>query len=369
MPLKKGSGTTNRYRLTEQEADRIREMRGESVNNINENSALDQHLKERGIDKTDVTSVKHWQSASGELRFSVVTKEGSEIVTLQEQFAPILKDLQSYSPKLKHFKREIVNNPHCLIIDPADIHVGKYSAAAETGSSYNIEKAVRQVDEGINGILSKAYGHNVDKLILVIGNDCLHTDGATGATSRGTRQDMSGMWWEAFIAAKEMYVKAIELILPFSDIEVVYNPSNHDYAAGFMLTQTLEAYFRNSKNITFDSSIKHRKYTTYGNSMIGTSHGDGGKIDVLPLLMAQEEKHMWADTTYRYLYLHHLHHMILHKFLSGKDYPGVTIQHLRSPSATDSWHAHDGYTGVPKAIEGFLHSFDMGQVAHLTHHV
>ena len=62
MGYKKGTGKTNRYRLTDEEADRIREMRGETVSNINENSALDQHLKDRGIDKKDVTSVKHWQS-------------------------------------------------------------------------------------------------------------------------------------------------------------------------------------------------------------------------------------------------------------------------------------------------------------------
>ena len=36
---------------------------------------LDLHLKERGIDKKDVQSVKHWQSGSGEYRFSIVTKE------------------------------------------------------------------------------------------------------------------------------------------------------------------------------------------------------------------------------------------------------------------------------------------------------
>ena len=42
---------------------------------------LDLHLKERGIDKKDVQSVKHWQSGSGEYRFSVVTKENKKDLT------------------------------------------------------------------------------------------------------------------------------------------------------------------------------------------------------------------------------------------------------------------------------------------------
>ena len=49
------------------------------LNNVNENSALDLHLKERGIKKEDVVSVKHWQSMKGDLRFSIVTKEKKHI--------------------------------------------------------------------------------------------------------------------------------------------------------------------------------------------------------------------------------------------------------------------------------------------------
>lgn len=368
MGYKAGSGSTNRYRLTEQEADRIREMRGETVSNISENSALDQHLHQRGIDKKDVTSVKHWQSASGELRFSVVTKEGSE-TTLEQQFKPILKDLQSYSPKFDKIKRAKVIDPHCLVLDPADIHVGKLATKSETGSHYDIQKAVDQVDEGISGILSKAQGFDIDKVIFVIGNDCLHIDNPKRTTTSGTPQDTSGMWHEAFIAAKEMYVRAIERILPYSDVEIIFNPSNHDYMSGFMLAQTIEAYFRHSKNVTFDVSIAHRKYTKYGVNMIATSHGDGAKLADTPLLMATEEPQMFADCPYRYIYLHHLHHKQTHKFMSGKDFIGVTAEYLRTPSPSDSWHHRNGYVGAKKAIEGFVHSFNHGQVARLTHHL
>ena len=369
MGYKKGSGGTNRYRLTEQESDIIREMRGETVTNVNGNSSLDKHLQERGINKQDVTSVKHWQSASGEYRFSVVTKEDEQGTSLKEQFAPILKDLQSYSPKFEKIKRSKVTDPHCLVLDPADVHVGKLATVSETGNHYDIDKAVSQVDEGIDGILNKSFGFNIDKVIFVIGNDCLHIDNPKRTTTSGTPQDTSGMWHEAFIAAKEMYVRAIERILPYSDVEIIFNPSNHDYMSGFMLAQTIEAYFRWSTNVTFDVSICHRKYTKYGVNMIATSHGDGAKLADTPLLMATEQPQMFADCPYRYIYLHHLHHKQTHKFMSGKDFIGVTAEYLRTPSPSDSWHHRNGYVGAKKAVEGFIHSFDNGQVARLTHHV
>ena len=64
-----------RLRLSAEEVELINEFRGDNLENINGNTALDIHLKERGIDKKDVVSVKHWQSMSGDLRFSIVTKE------------------------------------------------------------------------------------------------------------------------------------------------------------------------------------------------------------------------------------------------------------------------------------------------------
>ena len=362
--------SNKRMRLSAEEVDLINEHRGTHVSNINGNTALDIHLAERGIDKDDVVSVKHWQSASGEFRFSVVTKSGgltSKVV--EETFEPILEDLREYSPTFTPFKRQYLSDPHCLVIDPSDIHVGKLASMEETGQHYDIQKAVSQVDEGIDGILAKASGFGIDKIFFVIGNDVLHTDNVKRTTTSGTHQDTSGTWGQAFTAAKNMYVRAIERLLPVADVHVIFNPSNHDYMSGWMLAQTLDAYFRLSKNITFDVSIAHRKYTSYGANLIGTNHGDGAKLDRLPLIMAQEAPELWVNCDKRYIYCHHIHHKQTHKFMSGKDYIGVTVEYLRTPSAADSWHHRNGYVGAKKAIEAFVHSKKHGQVARITHNL
>tara|TARA_R110002020_G_scaffold267311_3_gene482443 strand:+ start:5023 stop:6105 length:1083 start_codon:yes stop_codon:yes gene_type:complete len=358
----------HRPRLTAEEYDVIRELRGELVSNINSNTALDIHLSERGIDKKDVTSVKHWQSASGELRFSVVTKESAQVVSLEKRFKPILEELRSYSPKFDKIKRTQISDPHCIVFDPSDIHVGKLASRIETGESYNISKAVSQVDKAIDGLILKANGFNIDKVVLVMGNDVLHTDNGKTTTS-GTPQDTDGTWHQAFTSSKRMYVRTIEKLLSLADVHVIFCPSNHDYMSGWMLAQTIEAYFRKSKNVTFDSTISHRKYFSYGTNMISLSHGDGAKLIDIPLLVATERPEMWNKSTYRYIYLHHIHHKQTHKFMSGKDFIGITAEYLRSPSPADSWHHRNGYVGAKKAIEAFIHSLHNGQVARLTHHV
>jgi len=107
--------------------------------------------------------------------------------------------------------------------------------------------------------------------------------------------------------------------------------------------------------------LKHRKAFQYYDNFIGTTHGDGAKLEALPLLYATEHSILWANTKHRYVYTHHIHHK------SGKDFPGITIESLRSPSGTDSWHHRNGFCGGIKAIEGYIHSKYNGQVARLIH--
>ena len=46
-----------------------------------------------------------------------------------------------------------------------------------------------------------------------------------------------------------------------------------------------KAWFRKAKDVTFDVTVAHRKYYQYGTSLIGIEHGDGAKMDNLPLLI------------------------------------------------------------------------------------
>ena len=125
--------------------------------------------------------------------------------------------------------------------------------------------------------------------------------------------------------------------------------------------------FRNSESVTVDDSPIHRKYYIYGSSLIGLTHGDKAKTNNLALHMAQEKPELWAKTKHRYWYLHHIHHKQRFKYLTSFDDIGVTLEFLRSPSGTDAWHYQNGYCGSPKAVEGFIHSKENGQIAHLTH--
>ena len=356
-----------RLRLSEEEVEMVYENRAESTTNTNGNTALDINLAERGIDKKDVVSVKHWQSASGEFRFSIVTKED---ITANE--TDILKTVSSFienhSPHYPSIKRKIKLNNHLLVINPADIHIGKYANHLETGDGYNVEIACERVLEGLQGLIDKSKGFEVDRVLFCIGNDILHIDNVYNTTTAGTNQDVDGKWWEHFEIALALYVKCVEILREIAPVDVIHSMCNHDYQSGFHLAHALKSWFRNDSEVTFDISVAHRKYYKYGKNLIGLEHGDGAKMANLPLTMAQERPLLWSETTHRYWYLHHLHHKVKHKWLDAKDFIGVTVEYMRSPSGTDSWHSRKGYVGVPRAVEGFLHEKSSGQVARLVHY-
>jgi len=283
--------------------------------------------------------------------------KNEDLDSLYELF---LEDLKSYAPKYNAYKRESYSDGHLLIVDPADVHIGKLCNAFETGETYNNQIAVQRVLSGVDGILNKVSSFNIDKILFVIGNDILHIDNPKRTTTSGTPQDTDGMWHSNFLIAKQLYVDIIEKLMCVADVEVVFNPSNHDYTNGFFLAQLIETHFRSCSNVRFDCSVSHRKYFVYGENLIGTTHGDGAKQQDLPLLMANESKD-WTNCKHKYFYIHHFHHKI------SKDYMNVCVESLRTPSGTDSWHHRNGYQHAPKAVEGFIHDKNNGQIARITH--
>jgi hypothetical protein len=298
---------------------------------------------------------------------SVFIKNQGNDPSFEDMRAEFITALKGHSPDYKTINRVKSKDPHLLVVDIADLHIGKLGAESQNSTSYNVDIAIQRATEGVQGILDKTIGFDIDKILFVVGNDVLHTDNSFGTTTRGTKQDTDGMWFDNYKRARALYVGIIEMLLNVADVHIVHNPSNHDYVTGFMLADSLFAWFRNSENVTFDITNAHRKYFQYGMNLIGTSHGDGAKMDEMPLLMANEAKVMWAETEHRYIYLHHIHHKQDYRFAKGRDYNGVNVEYLRSPSSADDYHHKQGYTHAPKAIEGFVHHKEFGQVARVTH--
>lgn len=336
-----------RPRITEDEYNILLDIR-------QRHKALNQECESIGI---PIGDVKHyWYKGEN---FSINVKNA--IASYTDVKDIIVEEMRAYAPKYDEIKREKHESPHLLVVDPADIHIGKLAVKSETGDEYNTDIAVSRVSSAVSDIMVKSKGFNIDKVMYVIGNDILHTDTTRRTTTSGTNQDTTGMWHENFLIAKKLHISVIEMLMQVADVYVQYDPSNHDYMSGFFLADTISSWFSNSKQVTFNASIAHRKYFRYHNNLIGTTHGDGAKETDLALLMAHETGEDWSQCKHKYFYTHHIHHK------KSKDYMGVTVESMRSPSGTDSWHSRNGYQHSPKGVDAFIHHPEQGQIARISH--
>tara|TARA_R110000744_G_scaffold35775_3_gene82660 strand:+ start:234 stop:1361 length:1128 start_codon:yes stop_codon:yes gene_type:complete len=348
---------------------------------MSHHKALRYECEEVGI---PINKVKqYWHKGKN---FSIMVKGDSadtDITQLMDDHLKKIKAMSPFKPKItKKYK-----GGHCLIIDPADVHIGKLAIKAETGDDYNSEIAIERMKQGVMELYNRASATaNIEQIIFVGGNDMLHTDTTDGKTTAGTSQDTCGMWWENYTLA---WMTCAELITALSEkckVHYIHCPSNHDWESGFHLAQNVAAYLWNNKNVTTDVTNAHRKYVNYGRCLFGFTHGDGAKETQLPSLMADEAKSAWATADHKHIYCHHLHHKIKNAYQKGvkmnieKEHSDVTViqcktngcdedrvnvEYLRSPSGTDSWHSRNGYSGGKKAIEAFIFDPVLGERARL----
>lgn len=336
-----------RPRLTEEEYEIISQLR-------NKHKALQEECDATGIPIEDVKY--YWYKSD---KFSInVRKPFKSYEDLKDD---IIASMRKHAPVYKKIERKHVSEPHLLVIDPADIHIGKLAVRSETGEDYNNALAIQRVIDGVDYLIHKCKSFNIDRVLYIIGNDILHTDTVNRTTTSGTNQDTDGMWHENFVLAKDLHINIIDKLRQVANVHVQYDPSNHDKMAGFFLADTLSSWYFKDEHVTFAVSPTHRKYYRYHSNLIGTTHGDGAKEADLPLLMANETGADWHECKHRYFYTHHIHHK------RSKDYMGVTIESMRSPSGPDGWHSKHGYLHAPKGIDAFIHHPEDGQVARISH--
>ena len=274
-----------------------------------------------------------------------------------------------------------------LIIDIADLHVGKLCVKSETGYTYTRDIARHRAIEGTRALLRHASGHGVGRVLFVLGNDLVHVDSHNMSTTSGTPQDNDGSYHQMVSDAEAVMIDCIGECATVAPVDMVYNPSNHDWLTGYHIGRTVAAWFRNDggvKGTDYNFSERHRKYYRFHDNLIGLTHGNGAKESDLPALMVREARQHISECPHAYWIIHHFHskkrnrlakfgktyeqdlqHMTIVGTGSSVEGDECQIETVRSPSPPDGWHDRNGYINR-QAVECFLHHPTNGQFARFT---
>jgi len=284
-----------------------------------------------------------------------------------------LAQVRKAAPRYRTPKKKKVTDGHLHLIDVADLHINKLALDREGVVAYNADIAVARAHAAVDSLVTRGQGYNIEQFILPIGNDILHTEGKSNGTSKGTPQETDRHWSIAIDMAFEMYVAMIESLLTIAPVKIIHCRDNHAEFASYMLAKQVEARLHRHKWLESDISRLDRAYHMYGLNLLGFDHGHAVAGDKLPQVVAAEQAELWGKTVHRRFIRHHVHHADFKKHNVQvkqeavlKDYPGLTVQYMRTPAGTDDYHHNQGFVGVPKAVDSFVIHPTFGQVAHLT---
>jgi hypothetical protein len=258
---------------------------------------------------------------------------------------------------------------YLLEVSIPDLHIGKLCWNRETrGRDYDIGIARATFWRAIEELLRRAAPYPIARILYPIGNDFFHVDKQNNTTTAGTVVDADGRWQKSFLVGREMMVKSIERLRQIAPVDVVMVSGNHDEERIFYLGEVLASWFKNAPGVTVDNSPTLRKYYTWGNSLIGFTHGKEEKPKDLPLLMATEMPKEWGASQFREFHLGHWHQKSEMSFKSISEHRGVRVRVLPSLTPPDAWHFRKGYGGLESA-EAYLWHPEDGVTGYLAHNV
>ncbi|MFW6242792.1 MAG: hypothetical protein ACOC2W_01400 [bacterium] len=253
-----------------------------------------------------------------------------------------------------------------------DAHFNKYVWYDETNNYFDVDIIEEKYLKAIKLFLERVKGFGFNRILYPIGNDFFNSDGMYNSTTQGTPQDNDLLWHDAFRRGTKLIKDSIYLLKESGvPVDVLLIPGNHDYTNSFYLGEYLDAWFKDDEHININNSSNPRKYYTYGNVLLGFTHGSEEKRDALPMLMANERKDLWSGSEHREWHLGHYHKKNGNKYtIMNKDYflneeNGVVVRTLSSISGHDSWHHKKGFVNSKKGGDGFVWSKDNGLIAHI----
>ena len=275
--------------------------------------------------------------------------------SLSKEFFEIMSEHKSAPVKRKVMEHTM---DYAVVLSPTDLHFGKYGWVDEVGQHYDLEEAKHRVLNKTEELISRLPS-KPEKFYVGIGSDWFHVDNDVGTTTAGTGQDMAATPAQILMQGCDLARQHIDMLRTVSDVELVFMGGNHDRHTSIMLMLYLEAYYNNCDDVKVTVSPTIRQYVTYGNNLIGFTHGDGKVMNKLHSLMAHEARKDWGMTQNHMWFHGHLHHQ------SVKEVGGCLIFQLPSLAGEDRYHSRNGYVMARAGLSAYLIDKNLGMVGSL----
>lgn len=229
---------------------------------------------------------------------------------------------------------------HNLVIPLFDLHFG---ITTFDGLQPELNELCNVISQGF------------DHIVIEVGGDLLHSDymGKT-QTVHGTQLDHADTV-KAWKDAKRFIDDLIEYAITNARYVSVYAVGgNHDFDMQWAFVEGLADRY---EQVDVHNTIHYRQAYRIGHVGILMAHGDVA-LKKLPMLFANENSDVWANTKWREIHYGHFHHEVVN------DDSGVIMRQMGTPKPADGYEAKNGYTMAHKVMQAFEYSDDQLKVTY-----
>lgn len=272
---------------------------------------------------------------------NVVAKWVKTAIDADNRIEELLAAVQGIADKLPI--ADVVEAPaancddYLSIYPMGDPHIGMYAWAKETGASFDLGIAERQIVTAVDHLVELA-PVGTDALVINVG-DFFHSDHQGNTTRKSGHQlDVDTRWARVLEVGIRIMCRLIDRALQrHRTVKVINAIGNHDDHTSQVLSICLAHHYRENPRVLIDTSPAKVAYHQFGKNLIGVTHGDTIKAAQLGPIMAVDQPQAWGETLHRYFYTGHVHHE------SAKEYPGIVVETFRTLAPRDAWHSAQGY--------------------------
>lgn len=278
------------------------------------------------------------------------------LTVIQDAMAATIADLKgSLEPACppQHYDKDLL-----VVIPMGDPHFGLMTWGKEVGENFNLKIAESLTFDAVDRLCSLTPSAHTAMLLNL--GDFYHADNSTNRTPQsGNSLDVDGRFQLIAQVGLRAMVRCVRRLLEKHEHVIVRNNrGNHDPHQAYMLSLALDAMFTNEPRVHVEMTPASFYYHRFGKTLIGSTHGDGAKLNDLAMIMANDVPQDWAAATWRVWHCGHFHHDQV------KDLIGCTVETHRTLAPNDAWHRHQGYRSN-RDLKAVVYHREHGEVSRI----
>lgn len=222
-------------------------------------------------------------------------------------------------------------------IQIGDAHIGMLAHEAEAGADFNVQIAEREMCAAFRLLIDQI--EPCERIVVNDLGDRDHIENTEKLTAR-SRVPLDAERPRLMIRTSSKVMRfVIDLALTKArNVDVIINQGNHSRFGDLYMNELITvAYAPSGRVNVIDNESVFIGYRM-GKTLVMTHHSDRCPVERLAGVMMSDFKQDFAETTFHYIDIGHIHHKTV-----AKERDGIVIESWNTLARGDKWHKESGY--------------------------